>query len=137
MIYLSIFFFVLAGFSEAIMDTLQFHYYKSIFRNLKKEQFWNPETSWLNKYKNNNPEMGEKFLGSTTIFVGFTDAWHLFKLTRNLFIFIGIFFMSINHFSVETALFYTIINRVFFGISFSAGYKFFSLKIILNGSQKR
>ena len=63
----------LAAMSEAIMDNLQFHYYKSIFSNRKSQQFWNPLISWSNKYKNGDKNLGEKFIGSTTVFVGLTD----------------------------------------------------------------
>lgn len=39
--------------------------------------FWS-QSSWRNKYKNGDPKQGERFWGSTTVFVMFTDAWHLF-----------------------------------------------------------
>ncbi len=64
-----------AGFSKAVMDTHAFHYNKSIFKSFKSLFF--AEDSWRNKYKNGDKNQGEKFLGSTTIFVMFTDVWHL------------------------------------------------------------
>ena len=123
MIFLSILFFILAGASEGVMDTLQFHYDSSRFYNLNNKTFWNPQISWVNKYKNNDPKMGEKFLGSTTIFVGLTDAWHLFKLFRNLSIFTGIFFIAIIPSSIITIFIYILIIRIVFGLSFSLFYK--------------
>lgn len=39
--------------------------------------FW-AQSSWRNKYKNGDPKQGARFFGSTTVFVMFTDAWHLF-----------------------------------------------------------
>jgi hypothetical protein len=123
MIFLSILFFILAGASEGVMDTLQFHYDSSRFYNLNNKTFWNPQISWVNKYKNNDPKMGEKFLGSTTIFVGLTDAWHLFKLFRNLSIFTGIFFIAIIPSSIITMFIYILIIRIVFGLSFSLFYK--------------
>ena len=72
---------LIAGISKAIQDTLEFHFDTSVFKNLGN--FWNPATSWKNKYKNGDPKQGEAFLGSTTIFVSLTDAWHLFGLFRD------------------------------------------------------
>lgn len=39
---------------------------------------WNPDNTWRAKYKNGDPNQGEKFLGSTTIFIGLTDKYHAF-----------------------------------------------------------
>ena len=67
----------IAGISKAIIDTLNFHYSVSIFKNLNA-QFWSPELSLRNKYKNGIKKRGPKFFGSTTFLVWTTDAWHLF-----------------------------------------------------------
>ena len=115
-------FFVLAGIAEAIMDTLQFHFHRSWF-GLLKPSFWDPSESWKNKYKLNDPAYGPKFFGSTTIFVGLTDAWHLFKLLRNLFFFTGIFFIAYNYTGFWNALQYVILARIVFGLSFTFLYK--------------
>ncbi len=69
---------VLAGICVAVQDTLQHHYHSSIFRRLNK-QFWNPDLSWKNKYKNGDPILGSRFPFSTTFLVFLTDGWHLFK----------------------------------------------------------
>ena len=76
----------LAGVCKAVMDTLQFHFDKSIFQGGKTTFFFDPRFSWLNKYKNTDPNQGEKFFGSTTIFVAFTDAWHLFGMINSFLI---------------------------------------------------
>lgn len=39
--------------------------------------FIDSASSWTNKYKNHDAAQGPAFWGSTTIFVGLTDAWHL------------------------------------------------------------
>ena len=66
-----------AAFSNAVMDTLQFHYQKSIFSGASyNQEFYNPKISWRNKWKNGDRQQGEKFPGSSTCFVLFTDAWH-------------------------------------------------------------
>ena len=69
---------LIAGVSKAIMDKVNFHFTESIFVKLNG-QFWNPEYSSLNKYKGGVKAWGPKFWGSTTFFVMFTDAWHLFQ----------------------------------------------------------
>lgn len=115
-------FFVLAGIAEAVMDTLLFHFHRSWF-GLLKPSFWDPSESWKNKYKLNDPAYGPKFFGSTTIFVGLTDAWHLFKLLRNLFFFTGIFFIAYNYTGFWNALQYVILARIVFGLSFTFLYK--------------
>jgi len=74
---------ILAGISKAIMDKIQFHFDKSIFSDDKrfKELFWNPKISWRNKWSFNAQEhkLEERFLGSSTVFVWTTDAWHCFQ----------------------------------------------------------
>ena len=90
-IIIGLVFIIISTFSKSIMDKLQFHYDKSIFKNFKNQQFWDGRISWKNKWKNGDKEQGEKFPGSSTIFVFSTDAWHLliniFKLSflRSLF----------------------------------------------------
>lgn len=69
---------LLAAFCKGIMDTLQFHFAKSSFAD-RDPLFWNPNRSWRNKYKNQDPEQGPKFPFSTTGLVFLTDAWHLFQ----------------------------------------------------------
>lgn len=70
---------IISGFSKAICDLSEEGKLK-----FYKKTFWLKEFSWVNKYKNNDPKQGAKFLGSTTIFVMFTDAWHLFGLIERI-----------------------------------------------------
>ena len=67
----------MAGFFKSVMDVLQFKFHTSVFRNLGT--WWNPKESWKFKYKNNDPEQGEKFPGFKTVLVWITDAWHFFQ----------------------------------------------------------
>jgi hypothetical protein len=70
-----------AGIAKAVMDTLQFHYVISIFYSDRYNQnFWDPDESWRNKYKDLDPNKGARFPGSTTWLVWTTDAWHLFQM---------------------------------------------------------
>jgi len=125
MIYLGFIIFITAGILEGMMDVIQFHYPTSKFSTLSNPQFYNPELSWRNKYKNNDPSMGEKFLGSTTIFVGLTDAWHLFKTIRTFMLFFGIIIIITFPFFLSYVL-NVIICRILFGISFTFAYNFLS-----------
>ena len=120
--------FILMGISEAVMDTLQFHYFKSIFSKSKNQLFWDPVISWRNKYKNGDPDQGSRFTFSTTLLVGFTDGWHLFKLLRNLFLFIGILLLTLSLNTLWTSLLWICISRILFGVSFTIFYgRFFIL----------
>ena len=121
---LTILFFILAGVAEGVMDTLQFHFQSSKFKDFKNHLFWDPYHSWRNKYKNGNPEEGERFPFSTTLLVGFTDAWHFFKLLRNLFIFIAVFTLLIfGGKSIATSLLVTALLRILFGFAFTIMYR--------------
>ena len=74
---------ILAGFSNSIMDTVDFRFSQSIFSKLKSEKarlWWNQSQGWKNKYKDRDPDKGPAFPGSTTIFVWVTDAWHFFQM---------------------------------------------------------
>ena len=65
---------ILAGFSKAICDLSEEGKLK-----FYRKSYWIKSISWDNKYKDNDPKKGAKFLGSTSVFVMFTDAWHLFQ----------------------------------------------------------
>tara|TARA_Y100000389_G_scaffold191318_1_gene217299 strand:+ start:14407 stop:14796 length:390 start_codon:yes stop_codon:yes gene_type:complete len=120
---------MISGASEAVMDKVQFHYNKSIFCNDKeyKQNFWDPNKSWINKYKPGSTSE-PKFWGSTTFFVFTTDAWHLFKFFKNTSIFISMgtsmyasTFIS-QEFDLSNILFillFVIIGRSFYGLSFN------------------
>tara|TARA_Y100000114_G_scaffold91786_1_gene85246 strand:- start:241 stop:885 length:645 start_codon:yes stop_codon:yes gene_type:complete len=77
----------LAGAVNGVNQDLFFHYneFESTFPNANPH-FWDPNISWRNKYLNGDPLQGERFLGSSTIFAGFTDGYHSTILARNLFI---------------------------------------------------
>jgi hypothetical protein len=121
--YIGLVCFVLAGISEGVMDTIQFHYTTSIFFNFKKQLFWDPEISWKNKYKNGDPKQGAKFPLSVTLLVGLTDAWHFFKLLRNLFIFIGVLFLALPTNNFWICVLWVALARIAFGLSFTISYR--------------
>jgi hypothetical protein len=102
----------IAAISKAIQDKIQFHFDRSIFKNLGT--FWNPSESWKRKYKNNDPTQGPAFLGSTTIFVSLTDAWHLFGLVRNFSLVLSIAVVSANYWVLLYYILFIFIFHMFF-----------------------
>jgi len=73
---------IISGIFNSIMDTLQHHYYNSVFYKWRFNTFiykYTNTESWKNKWKDGNKKNGEKFLGSSTIFVWLTDLWHFSK----------------------------------------------------------
>lgn len=77
---------LVSGFLDGTIEALKFHYYngfKPRFKNID-DQFWDPDKSWRNKYKNGNPEEGPKFKGSTNSLVCTTDAYHGLRTAKNL-----------------------------------------------------
>ena len=59
---------------------INFKFNSSIFSTFKNAYWFNPNGSWKNKYKDNDPTKGPKFFGSTTFLVFTTDAWHFFQM---------------------------------------------------------
>lgn len=113
---LGLLFVAASSIAEAIMDKIQFHYDKSIFSQDKyKQTFWNPNLSWVNKWKDDSAKE-EKFLGSSSIFVFTTDAWHLFKFFRNTFLFIGLPLLSFGSMNIILA---AILARIIYGLVFT------------------
>lgn len=82
-----------AGCTDGMTETMKFHYevFQEAFPNADT-LFWDPSISWRNKYKNNDPEQGPKFFGSTTFLVGVTDSYHMSRTLRNSFVFGAIAF---------------------------------------------
>lgn len=78
MIYLLIF----SAICKAVMDCIS----QGIWRG----QWWNKNYSWRNKWKNGDPEQGEKFFGSSTFLVWLTDGWHFFQMLFLNSLFLGL-----------------------------------------------
>jgi hypothetical protein len=116
---------IAAAVCEGVMDTLQFHYTYSVFWQFSNKQFWDPTISWRNKYRAADPLAGPRFPGSTTIFVGLTDAWHLFKLLRNMFMTLAVFLLLSAFISMSWAILYAVLYRVVYGIIFTISYRNF------------
>lgn len=80
MTILSIVFFVLAAVCNALMDTIQFHWYKFRWKDKVNVNFWNPITSWKNKYIDKDIDKGLRHKGWLSWLSNFTDAWHILKM---------------------------------------------------------
>jgi len=101
--------------AKAIMDKLSFHYSSSVFPKLTKaENFWNPKFSYRNKWKNGDIKQGEKFLGSSTIFVFLSDAWHLFGLIRDFSVIICFTIITLNPYYLLIYPLYRLVFHIFF-----------------------
>ena len=109
-----ILFLIISSISKSIMDILSFHYYDSIFSKIKNGKWWNPEISWKNKWKNDDPTQGERFVGSSTFLVWVTDAWHFFQHIMILsFILSIVVYVPIFGFIVDFLLLYLIYTCTF------------------------
>lgn len=118
---LSILFFFLSGIFNSIMDVLSFRYHTSVFRSLNSD-FWNPELSWRNKWKNGDPTHGERFPGSSTVFVSLTDGWHLAKSLMLTSITLTI--ITVEHYTpMINYIADFIIYRTIFGVAFNLFFK--------------
>jgi hypothetical protein len=76
---------MLSGSFDATAEVLRINY--SYFEKVHpgaNPEFWNPNESWVNKWKNGDPAQGEKFPLSSTALVFTTDAYHLFRMGRNV-----------------------------------------------------
>jgi hypothetical protein len=116
MVVLAFVLIVLSGASEGIMDVLDHAFHRSIFKKLNP-QWWNPEVSWENKWKGKNLTK-ERFLGSATIFVFVTDAWHLFKALRSTLLWATVGCMMYGNMSLWYIPLIVLSNRAAFEISY-------------------
>ena len=114
MIYLTlipVFFYVLSGICDAIIDTLSHHFGMSVFYFMD-HQFWDPNISWKNKYVNGDPVEGYvkwKLLGiSFTKPVQLTDGFHFVKMIRE----------GSNILAITTALIVPFVFSIFYTILF-------------------
>jgi len=130
MITLILIFFLLiiSAASNAAMDILDFKFNSSIFSEVSEKWYnwFNPEESWKNKYKNRDPQQGPAFFGSTTFLVWTTDAWHFFKMIMlsclTASITIGIGYIAFANYPILKLIFADAI--VYFIIRFLYGFIF-------------
>ena len=109
--------------AKAIMDTLQFHYSKSIFE-AHNDNYWDASISWVRKYSDVERRIRKKWFNLIPIPVLFTDGWYLFQsiFLTSLFLVIGL------HTPVINWIVDFLILRVFFGIIFYVFYTYILIK---------
>lgn len=124
----------IAGFMNAVMDTVADKYDSSIFSRLD-EQYWRKSMSWLNKYEPLSDANGYKLIRrkvlGVVVPVMFTDAWHLAKsimlssITVAIVLYEPMFDKILSKFEFHNALSYGldfIVLRAMFGAGFMLGY---------------
>jgi len=92
--WISILLMFFAGICNSIMDVLKTRFNKSVFQGKKPSNWIDPALSWPNKWKNGDKSQGEKFIGSSTVFVWITDLWHLAKMIMLVAITFAIIFYN-------------------------------------------
>lgn len=108
-----------AGMCDGLAQTLYSHYYafEDKFPEANR-QYWDPSESWTNKYKNGDPLQGEKFLGSTTLLVFSTDAFHLLRTVNKL----NLVTLGALEFSEKRPWINYVVDVIFYSAVYSAGF---------------
>lgn len=77
----------LAGAADGLNNVISFkwHSFKKAFPEANTHYWW-PSSSYSNKWENGKRENGERFFGSSTIFVAASDGWHLTRGFEHLFL---------------------------------------------------
>jgi hypothetical protein len=114
----------IAGAAKGFNETLHFNY--KAFENTfpgANESWFNPQVSWLNKYKDNDPDKGPRFFLSTSVFVMVTDQYHLNNfinraaLMSALVIKLGEGKKPIKHYLFDL-LYYTVCHQAGFAVTY-------------------
>lgn len=88
---------LLSAIPDAIVDTVNFYFYDSIFNTARfNSQWWNLHISWENKYIIKWKWLDNKVWRylKKTLFVPFTDAWHCFGTIYVLMLCCGAFLVG-------------------------------------------
>lgn len=113
----------LSGIAEAIMDTLNFRFKSSIFRNLNPK-FWDKDVSSVNKNRFKDKNQISHLIYST--FLSFvTDAWHLFKSLHTVLLFILVIMSFIaSNCNIYLFVTYLLSAYLFKKLVFEVGYNY-------------
>ena len=114
-----------SAFAKAAMDILQHKFNDSIFSDLN-DDWWDPTFSWRNKYYARSEYLGERFPGSTTIFVFVTDAWHMFQFIWGNMLWLSFALIALNVRDVSflgIALIF-LVSRIYYGMIFELAYRY-------------
>ena len=110
-----------SGCFDANAEVLRINYnqFDNVFTGANPA-FWNPDESWVNKWKNGNPDEGEKFLFSSTALVWTTDGYHLMRTLRNCTMIAA---LTIN-IGDKKPLKQYLIEALIYYVSYTAGFNF-------------
>jgi len=126
---LSVIFFALAAIGSAMMNTLQFHWYKFRWKDKVNDQWWNPNKSWRNKYIDGDPKKGLKYKGIWGWMSNFLDAWHTFKMVSIFLVSFSILCFDFNNrFFFDTYLLNQVVWLAIFGVAWNFNFNYFFTK---------
>lgn len=125
----------IAGASKGVMDTLQFHFDRSLWFSAEINGFWNPEYSWSNKYEplvtDQTPLVRKKWFGVIPVPVFLTDGWHLFQSIMLTSIFVAMVLcikLKVVEFDYFKMICSFILLRGTFGLFFVLFYNYILIK---------
>lgn len=115
---------MLAGAAKAVCDSLMFRTDVPFGILLKRlfPDYWmgDTEDTWKNKWKDGDKSKGERFWGSSTFFVCFTDAWHAFQCVYHIALYTALsqwfvygLHMRFNDLNFESAYLYILYTLLF------------------------
>ena len=109
------------GAFDGTAETLKFGYnrFDKVFPGANP-QFWNPQISYLNKYKDADPNKGARYFGSTTFLAWSTDGYHAMRTARNACITTAI----VSHRKKKKKWYKHVINGVAHLLAYQAGFHF-------------
>jgi len=99
---------IISGTSKAVMDTLQYHFDRSIF----KGDWFNPNLSWNNKYTWSSNKFISWLIQNPFVFL--TDGWHFFGMLHRISL-VSILFFHITWWWVPILyLIFSVVFHIFF-----------------------
>ena len=113
-----------SGFSDGTSELIKWDYesFEKYYGD-SNDEWWNPDISWKNKYKNGDQNQGAAFFGSRTFLVGVTDGYHAARSLRNLSLTATLFLVPRQEFNFKRFVFrmivYTLANRAGFHLAYS------------------
>ena len=134
---LSLIFLSIASACNSVIDTLQHHFWRSIFDDKKrfKREFWDATLSWSNKYNDDGSLRKIKILKWKINYpVQITDAFHLFKTIMIIFIVLAIVFhFALTKLTIKNCL----IEILLYGVCWNATFSLFYNRILIKKNERR
>ena len=111
-----------SGAATGFNETLMHHYYKfkAKFPNAN-DKWFNPEESWVNKYKDGNCEEGDKFPLSSSLLSFTTDQYHLNAMIRDVSLKAAVTFKLGNGGKKQKFIYY-VYDLLYYSACYSLGF---------------